>query len=270
MAGEHAAGRPFFAFVNDVEPHTPYDPPRDFARSFLAPGLAPGVVQEARLVHLRRSLVLGLGAAPLPDDLRRAIGDLYDAEIAALDDEIGRLVERMRAGGFLDETLVVIVGDHGEGLGDHGWIEHGVRLDRELLRVPLLVRFPRARDAGRRVREVVRLADVLGTILEEAGADAPRGTGATTLLRGLGERIALGRERAFDEAVENAARATSEAAAAPMRRVRRSAYDGRFHLLDEEDAPLRLFDVVADPGETRDVAAEHPDAVTRLHALLPH
>lgn len=269
MAEQHAADRPFLAFVNDVEPHTPYAPPDDVARRFLSADLPAAVVQSARTVHLRRSLAISLGLEPLSEDLRRAVSDLYDAELATLDAEIGRLVDRMRTGGFLDDTLVVIVGDHGEGLGDHGWIEHGVRVDRELLRVPLLVRFPRAREAGRRVREVVRLADVLGTILEETGVEARDGAVRTTLLRGLGGRVALGRERPFDEVVENARQVTSEGAVAPMLRVRRSAYDGRFHLLDEEGAPPRLYDVAEDPGETRDLAGERPADRERLRALLP-
>jgi tetratricopeptide (TPR) repeat protein len=89
----------------------------------------------------------------------------YDGEIAFVDQQIGRLLEALRARGTLEDTLLVAIGDHGESLGEHGEDEHGVFLYDAVLRVPLIVAGPGAK-AGQVVAEQVRAIDVVPTILE--------------------------------------------------------------------------------------------------------
>lgn len=93
----------------------------------------------------------------------------YDAEVARADRIAGRLFDALRERGRWDDTMVVLVSDHGEGLGDHGEQEHGVLLYREALQVPLIVKLPGGRHAGESRDELVSIADLYPTLLGAAG-----------------------------------------------------------------------------------------------------
>ncbi|MEO8682819.1 MAG: sulfatase, partial [Vicinamibacterales bacterium] len=113
-----------------------------------------------------------------PSDLQaRFAKEPYDGEIAFTDRQVGRLV----AAAGRDATIV-IAGDHGESLGDHGETTHGVFLYDATLRVPLIVRAPAGRGAGMRIATRVRLADIAPTILEGAGVKAPPAMQGRSLL----------------------------------------------------------------------------------------
>ena len=102
----------------------------------------------------------------------------YDADIAYADVQVARLLAFLDARGLRENTLIVVAGDHGEGLNDHGDIEHGHLLNHEVLHVPLLVASPQGVKAGTRVPAIVSLRDIHPTVLELLGirVDAP-GTG---------------------------------------------------------------------------------------------
>ncbi len=124
------AGRPFFCWVHFFDPHLPYDPPE-----------------------------------PYKDEFRDAP---YDGEIAYMDRSVGALRERLEELGHGGDTLIVVAGDHGEGLGDKVEIGHGLFLYEETVRVPLIVRRPGSRPRPRTVDAAVRLVDVAPTILDLA------------------------------------------------------------------------------------------------------
>src|SRR4029077_14420745 len=98
--------------------------------------------------------------------------DLYDGEIAYADELVGRLLDRVKTRGWLDRAIVAIVSDHGEGLGDHGEMEHGILLYREALHVPWILRLPGGAGAGRHAAGPLGLVDVAATLLDLAGLDA--------------------------------------------------------------------------------------------------
>jgi choline-sulfatase len=113
-----------------------------------------------------------------PADLKgRFASAPYDGEIAAVDRAVGMLVTPVGP-----DTLVIVAGDHGEGLGDHGETTHGVFLYEETLHVPLVIRFPQHRASGVRVTARVRLADIAPTVLESVGMPVPREMHGQTLL----------------------------------------------------------------------------------------
>ena len=106
----------------------------------------------------------------------------YDAEVAFMDRQVGRLAAFLETRQLAGRTLVVAVADHGEGLGDHGEIEHGYLLNEEVLRVPLLVAFPGVVRAGARVDAMVSLVDLAPTVLEVLGIPAPARFSGRSLL----------------------------------------------------------------------------------------
>ncbi|HEY8132978.1 MAG TPA: sulfatase-like hydrolase/transferase [Thermoanaerobaculia bacterium] len=93
----------------------------------------------------------------------------YDADVAAADAVIGRFLGYLRDEGIYDRAAIILLSDHGEGLGDHGEDEHGILLYREALQVPLMIKLPKSREHGKSVSTPVELVDVFPTITEALG-----------------------------------------------------------------------------------------------------
>jgi arylsulfatase A-like enzyme len=262
-------GRQFFLFVNDMEPHLPYSPPPEEQALFLRTDPTPEELNEARTIYLNEATDYALGAREISPRVLATMADLYDAEIATLDREIGVLFGRMRAEGLLDSTIVVVVGDHGEPLGEHHMIDHGHTLHHGTRHVPLLIRYPGAFDGGRIVDFVVRLEDVAPTILELCGLAVPEGLDGKTLSKDLAGRISIAVQGAFP--ARRAWIAESNPGADPTRYLLglQSVYDGRYDCLTYSDGRRELFDDAADPAETDDLSAKEPAVLARLLPLLP-
>lgn len=192
---------------------------------------------------------------------RQWVQDIYDAEVHYTDRQLQRLWDALADEGLEDNTIVVVISDHGESLGDHGRLGHGEDLHEELLRVVLMLRAPEFAGAPRRVPEVVRSVDVMPTVLELVGY-APddlrlQGRSLVPLMQGSG---------AAGVAFSHASHAHHLDGQADRRQTVRS--DRWRLILDPDTGETQLFDTAGDAGETRDVAAEHPDVVAELVALL--
>ncbi len=129
-------GKPFFFFFHIYEPHRPYNPPEPFLSRY---------------------------------------GKTYDGEIAAADAVIGDLIARLKKLGVYRKAIVILLSDHGEGLGDHGEQEHGILLYREAIQVPLMIKLPDEKLAGTKVAEPAELSDVTPTVLSLVGLKVPKG-----------------------------------------------------------------------------------------------
>jgi arylsulfatase A-like enzyme len=265
----HDAGRPFLLFVNDMEPHQPYDPPEDVAKRFVRSSPGESEMRSARAFSNKESLACNVGVTQLGDEQRALLSDLYDAEIATLDHEVGVLLDRMRADGLLDSTVIVILGDHGESIGEHGIYDHGHGLNSQLLHVPLLMRFPGSLDGGRRVDDLVRLEDVAPTILEVCGLPPLEAIDGRTLLRDLPGRTARATQPPDGLFAIRALHELPGADPSPVAVGIRSVLDGTLHLIEFTDGRVELYDRKADPQETRNLAKDRPADVDRLRPLLP-
>jgi len=131
---QHPQG-PFFLWLHFYDPHDPYDPPPPFK------------VQYA--------------ASP------------YDGEIAYVDFAVGKLLTTLRSRGLYDQSLIVVVADHGEAFGEHGEWSHGLFLYDETIHVPLLIKLPSAGSGRRLIESRVGLVDIAPTLLQEVGIAAP-------------------------------------------------------------------------------------------------
>ncbi|HXK21472.1 MAG TPA: sulfatase [Myxococcota bacterium] len=168
--------RPFFLFVHTYEVHAPYMPPAETANLFRSDG-EPGT------------------AAP---DLRSEQDD-YDREIRFVDDKVRELIGALERNGLRNSTTVVVLSDHGEEFGEHGYFQHGTALFEESLRVPLIFEgwgIP----AGERVAGQVSLIDVTPTLLALVGVQAPAGLDGENLLPAMHGK-ALPERELFAEAM---------------------------------------------------------------------
>jgi arylsulfatase A-like enzyme len=158
--------RNFFLFLHTYQCHAPYDLPEPDRSAFLAPGTPARLRDPLNAVGGQQGIF-----RPLPEQDRLNASDLYDAEVRYTDRMlIGPLLDTLRETGLYDRTLVIITSDHGEEFYEHGAWTHGADLYDESLKVPLLMKFPRSRFAGTRIESIVRLTDIMPTILREAGA----------------------------------------------------------------------------------------------------
>jgi len=264
----HGNGKPFFLFINDIEPHQPYTPPAEDAARFVRPGTTPADIADAAAYTAISGLRFTLGLEEIGARRLAVWSDLYDAEIFTLDREIGVLLDRLRKDGLLDSTVVVILGDHGEFLGEHHLVDHGQSLYRQVLHVPMLLRYPGSFDGGRVVPDVVRLEDVAPTIVELCGMAPLSDIDGVTLTRDLPGRVAFGTQPPHDTVSRRAEREFPQTDISQLSRGIRSAFDGRFHLIAFTDGSLELYDVSRDPEEKDDTAQRQPAEAARLKALL--
>ena len=155
---ERDESRPFYLYLHTIDPHGPYDPPSPFREQWVKKG--PGKVILPR----------DLRPDTNPDTLART-REAYDGEIAYNDHHFGRLLDALKERGLYDNTLVIFVADHGEEFLDHGQGGHSRTLYQEVVRVPLIMRFPVGDHAGKSVKIPVTLMDAAATVLAAAGAD---------------------------------------------------------------------------------------------------
>jgi arylsulfatase A-like enzyme len=147
LEGQKAS--PFFAWIHLYDPHTPYEPPEPY-RSEYGPGGPAG---------------------------------LYDGEIAFMDEQIGRCTAWLEKNGLDKSTVLVLIGDHGEGLGSHGEGTHGYFIYDYAVHVPFIAVAPFEELRGTRVSSQVRGVDVFPTLLELAGTSPSAKTQGRSLLR---------------------------------------------------------------------------------------
>ena len=190
----------------------------------------------------------------LPVDFRRASGDRYEGGIAYVDDQIGRLLDALGRRDRLANTVIVVAGDHGESLGEHGEKEHGIFLYESTLRVPLVVCAPGV--AARRVAGVTSLVDLFPTVLRLLGLTVPAAGDGVSLVP------ALSGGRVPERAVYAESLYATHFGWGPLRMVR----DGRFKFID---APKpELYDLARDPNEGHNLADEHIATAVALRREL--
>ena len=249
LARRDSPGSPFFLYLHATDPHAPYVPPEPFRQRF-APGVDP---QLGWLSNVREIFSGQRSDAP---SVRQGLIDLYDAEIAFNDEQFGKLLDHLRQLDLYDNSLILLLSDHGEEFLDHGNWEHGKTLFAEQLDVPLILKLPGGAQAGDRISGAASHADVLPTILELLGMPSPADLDGTSLLAGS----------------HRPRRTVFSHLALARRDVRAVTSRGFKLILDRSSSPhgdpVQLYDLADDRGETRQLAAQHPFEKAYLYQLL--
>ncbi len=260
-------GRPFFLFLNYFDAHSPYSLPAGAPQPFsitTADRLEAKLKQRERAEE-RQEAHPDPAAEPELEALRAEVNALlrgsYDDGIAWIDRKLDELLGGLEARGLLENTLVVVTADHGEMLGEHRVIGHGKSLDRQVVHVPLVVVGAKGMPVpdGRVVKTPVSVRDVPTTVLDLIGDPKPGRFPGRSLAR-----YWLGDESAADDLVLSEMEHLSwrprtprtPAASGPLWLLTKGRWS--YHRMGIE--PLagreRLFDLVEDPGEDRDLAAD--------------
>ncbi|MCP3957236.1 MAG: sulfatase-like hydrolase/transferase [bacterium] len=275
---------PFFVFLHVADPHSPYEPYAPYTDMWGQPGDNEEYVrqQDAVREHIQNPLMKRFGmptraaleAAELdPERYVEYELNAYDASILAMDLEIGRLIERLQEIGVYDRTLIAFTSDHGTEFLDHDEHFHGHTVYGELNRVPMLLAGPGV-PAGVVVPQTIQSIDLMPTVLEVAGLDPPEGMQGQSLVPWFSatgaEDAADGRRRAHPAFTEKAYSGDDD-----VRGVEEAysiVLDG-WKLIHNARRPetwpeYELYDHRADPINTNNLAAEHPERVEQLAAQL--
>ena len=232
--------RPFFLWLHLYDPHSPYDPPEPYRSEYR--------------------------------------GHLYDGEIAYADHELGSLMTWLKQNRLYDSSLIVALSDHGESLGEHGEDEHGFFLYNATVHVPLIIKPPVKPPAGSGIRaarrpEPVETTSVAPTLLQLAGlndsSDSIHAQFQSQALLGVSSGTLPGTSQpAADPAYSETFYPFSSFGWSPLHALESE----RFHLIEAPNP--ELYDLEADPGETRNLAAQQPATVAvlreKMQALLAH
>ena len=279
---KRAPKKPLFLFINLMETHLPFWPPAKYIDE-VAPYLRND--REARTIMRTWNREAYRWAAPLSEPLGelegRVLSDLYDAEVAYQDDYLGGFFQQLARRSKQDNTLTVIAGDHGDGLGEHGFMGHAFVAYQELLRVPLILHWPRRLPAGMRVNAPVSTRRVFHTMLDAVG-ELPAQNAA--LNRDDVHRLTLVNSvygpdpehgAAFAEVYPpiNFVKAIEHRHPELLERhrclsLRRALVKDNLKLIRVDEKAEELFDLKADPLELQNELAEHPQAAGRLEERL--
>ena len=251
-----ADDRPFFAFLNYFDAHTPYLPPEVHLTRF-------GPERPDRdPLKLDGWLFSGHSLSKREIDAER---DAYDGAISYLDEQLRLLVDALRTRGVFEDTLVIITSDHGDQIGEHGLFNHANSLYGELLHVPLLISFPGRLQENVRVREPVSLREIPATVLDLVQA------GSNDVFPG----------RSLEQAGRSVARCGAPPVLAAVARSHVShrpglpntkgpmhalVAEGR-HYIRNGDGREELYDLGVDPAELVDLSASQEPTLERFRSL---
>ena len=256
--GKNAGQAPFFLFFHTYEVHDPYDPREPFFSRFAGKALDPdfkdGVTRNSgekrpdRLRNTNRFVLRKVAddsLEPVDWDDVGIITDLYDSGIAYTDDHLGLLLDRLSEPDLAGNTLVILTSDHGEALGEHRLAGHSSLYDHDLL-VPLVIALPGGSRRGTRVGPQVRTVDIAATVLDVVGLPPPPGMDGKSLLPLI-------------DGDDRDPRAAESYAALSNHGLAMRSGDGDKYIFRNLPWPIpigweQLFDLDADPGETKNLA----------------
>lgn len=246
--------QPFFLFVNYMDCHLPYNPPYPYNRRFMPKHISPWHIAR---VGNNRDVIRRLSEERSLEDIQ-ILRALYDGQLCYLDQQIGELVRYIDSLGILDDTVLIITSDHGDSLGEHNHIGHRMALYEQLVRVPLLIRYPARFQPGARVRQQVSLIDLYPTILELAGIDLSQENtnGFHSLITPL-----TAEARPFIIAENTAPKSQNDVIARMIR-------TGQHKYIWKSNQEHELYDLVKDPRESANLVDLETKLVRKMDEYL--
>ncbi len=252
--------KPFFLFLHTYDIHCPYYPEEPIRSRFRGDFDNPEFDILALCGREEFDQYMKADRHELPVEQHQAnmdhLRDMYDGGIRMTDEHFGRFLEKLRADGTLDRSLLIVTSDHGESLGRlRPYIGHN-HLWEEQLQVPLIVRFPGGRFAGTVSDEPTMLIDLLPTVLDYAGVDQPEGIQGDSLMPLLESARSYNDERLRIAQFND-------------RLTFRFDERWKVHVRETEGntGKIKLFDMVADPWEQKSLVAD-PNRIDEAQAVI--
>jgi len=265
---------PMLVYVHSVDPHEEYEPEPEYLERFADPARHAQYREDWKKLLESRPPIPGLHVTQANFD-RTGVDSaafleygrrLYDADLLANDDQIQRLWNKLQKDGWGRDFIFVFTSDHGEEFFEHGGTSHGYTLYGEMTHVPLMIYAPGLLPAGKRIETPVRSLDIYPTLCELLGFEIPaglEGRSLVPLIEGRGEEP----REIFSEHREDPVLRRLGEGSGDLVSLRSGHWKLILNPLSSQTLPrprFELFDLDADPGETTNVAAAHPEVVKRL------
>jgi arylsulfatase A-like enzyme len=265
-----SGSRPFFLFIHFMEPHAIYGIPDDYYREFLPANVT---ADQARSVNQDPELYI-CNQIQMSEKDFEILQALYQNDIRYLDDQIRLLMKDLKDRNLLENTLLIFTSDHGEHFGEHRLMSHELSVYDDLIRVPLILRFPKKAHAGARIPNVVQTLDLFPSILE---LSTLKQTGLN--LQGfslLPDRMERSRYPAVFAEYDNARAADKierrfpEIPSDPLyrRKVLKTVRTDQHKYIWGSDGTRELYDIKNDPHESRNIYHEDPQTASAMEIIL--
>ncbi len=247
--------KPFFTYIQTIDPHVPYDPPLEDLKLYDAQGY-DGPVRPRSTGNLLEEFKRKKVELSARD--RRRLVALYDGEVTYHDRYFGHFLDGLNRLGVLDDTMIIVCSDHGEEFFDHDSVGHGHSMHQELLHVPLVMRAPGVVPGNSRFDTEVGLTDIVPTVLAAIGQPIPKGIEGYDLLP-------VCAKTRFDPL---SAAFSSFYSEADERNLSWAVRKGDFKLRMKGPAVTYLYNLAEDPREKIDVDERYPLALRALRISL--
>lgn len=266
LDGRPDDGRPFFATLNYMEAHVPRVPSMAARQALFSEAeIAEQLAFDQSYGNL---LAYTVGLMEFTPTQQGWIRDVYDASLRDLDASLVPLLDGLRARGVLDDTVVIVTADHGEHLGEHHLADHKFSVYNDLIRVPLVIRYPKGVPAGVENAPVSTL-DVFATVAALTDTGLPDATLSRSLLTPRADAAVFAELVAPTTLVFDRMRKVHpDFDSAPYEHVYASVEDEGWKCIARGDGRRSLFELASDPGEQRDLASAQPERAASLCAQI--
>jgi arylsulfatase A-like enzyme len=265
FAKSYTDQKPVFIFLNFMEPHLPYIPPKPFDRMFIENGTKRGKANRVNQDHIK---YIAQKTQMDPSDFEILRG-LYDGEIAYLDSKLREIFQYLDASGLLDRTFLIITSDHGENIGEHGLMGHQFCLYDTLLRVPLVIKFPGASLKGKFEEKYVQLSDIYHTILDILGIEIEgRNVSQRSLLNQDYSELIFAEHEVPRIALSSLKKRFPNFKNQNLDQELRCLYLNDMKYIWNSKSADEMYDLKADPGEEIDLISAKAEQSNQLYELL--
>lgn len=262
---------PFFCFLNYLEPHLKYHPPKEYAERFLPEGVS---YDEAMDVPQDAWAYIA-GQIEMSEHEFEILRALYRAELAYLNERIQELKQLLKESGEWEDTIVVITGDHGENIGDHGLMDHQYCLYDTLLHVPLIIHGGPFTNGGEN-DQLVQLTDLAPTLLDTVGIDDPdvreqfQGVSFHPETKSDPREYAIAEYKAPQPSMDALEKRVGEFPEEIYKynRSLRTIRSTEYKLIRGSDGSCELYRIENDPVEQHNIATIEPDIAQKLEDEL--
>lgn len=253
--------KPFYAFLHYIEPHNPLNPPNPYRDKYLK-DVEPGDIDRGKIKKAAHNPLicfvedLGLNSREIA-----YLVALYDGEIEYTDSKIGEIVSFLKDRGLYDDTMIIVTADHGEHFGEHGLWSHVASLYKEVLHIPLIIKFPKGCKCAGEVSEYTQLVDIFPTVMDAAGIsgkDEIKTSGVSLVHNGRNryhEYVFAEWEGRVPSFIQDKARESSKEVDIERFRIQMSMVQDRLHkYVWKSDGTEELFEISGGKDMSLDVS----------------
>lgn len=253
----------FFLWIHYMDTHFPYQPRPEYLQQLQIKGIT-----KSQMLKLRKQMARKLlnRAVQISDKDLRKLLDLYDGAIRHTDSAVGSLLRELKRLGVYHDTLVIVMADHGDEFNEHGDFGHRPKLYDELLRVPLIIKWP-GMDDRIVIENQVQHLDIAPTILDFMGIEKPgnfQGTSLTALMEGKG-RESTGLTGVISEIVHNKAQVPLDGKGKRLTSYRTQEWK---YIIDEETGRSELYNLQNDPQEKENLVDKEPEKAAEFRSRI--